>query len=79
MTVKTKPEGRSPPGIYSEEIVEFLEDIKAPLSVGFAIEEISLLVDQHLNLSYAEKEKILEQKIKELDDIQQRLEKSKNF
>lgn len=49
------------------------------MSVGFAIEEISLLVDQHLNLSYAEKEKILEQKIKELDDIQQRLEKSKNF
>lgn len=65
--------------IYTEEIVEFLEDVKALLSVGFSVEELSLLVNQELNLSYEVKKKIVEQKIKEIEDIQKRLKKSKKF
>ncbi|WP_379137904.1 MerR family transcriptional regulator [Paenibacillus sp. sgz500958] len=65
--------------IYSDEIVEFLEDVKALLSVGFSVEELSLLVNQQLNLSYEEKKTIVEQKIKEIEDLQKRLTKSKKF
>jgi DNA-binding transcriptional MerR regulator len=65
--------------VYSKEIVEFLEDVKALLSVGFSIEEISLLVSQELNLSYEVKKQAFEQKIKEIEDVQKRLEKSKKF
>ncbi len=65
--------------VYSEEIVEFLEDVKSLLSVNFSIEEISLLVDEQLNLSYEAKKEIVEQKIAELDEIQKRLRKSKTF
>ncbi|MEC0225716.1 MerR family transcriptional regulator [Paenibacillus alba] len=65
--------------IYSEEIVEFLNDVKALLSVDFSIEELSLLVNQQLNLSYEVKKKIVEQKIKEIEDVQKRLKKSKQF
>ncbi|NRF94779.1 MerR family transcriptional regulator [Paenibacillus frigoriresistens] len=56
--------------IYSEEIVEFLDDVRALLSVDFSIEELSLLVNQQLNLSYEVKKNIVEQKIKEIEDIQ---------
>lgn len=65
--------------IYSEEIVEFLEDVKALLSVGFSVEELSLLVNQQLNLSYEVKKTIVEQKIKEIEEIQKQLRKSKKF
>ncbi|MFF2019215.1 MerR family transcriptional regulator [Paenibacillus sp. NPDC058177] len=65
--------------IYSEEIVEFLEDVKALLSVGFSIEELSVLVSQELNLSYELKKQVVEQKIKEIEDVQKRLKKSKKF
>ncbi|MDR9853654.1 MerR family transcriptional regulator [Paenibacillus sp. VCA1] len=65
--------------IYSEEIVEFLEDVKALLSADLSIEELSLLVNQQLNLSYEEKKNIVGQKINQIDDIQKRLEKSKKF
>jgi DNA-binding transcriptional MerR regulator len=65
--------------IYSEEIVEFLDDVKALLSVDFSIEELSLLVNQQVNLSYEVKKNMVEQKIKEIEDIQKRLRKSKNF
>ncbi|GIO16593.1 hypothetical protein J19TS2_61480 [Cohnella xylanilytica] len=62
--------------VYSEEIVEFLEDVKSLLSVNFSIEEISLLIDE---LPYEAKKEIVEQKIAELDEIQKRLRKSKTF
>ncbi|RJX39981.1 MerR family transcriptional regulator [Paenibacillus pinisoli] len=65
--------------VYSEEIVDFLDDVKTLLSVNFSIEEISLLVNQELNLSYEAKKKSVEQKIKELEDIQKQLKKSKAF
>ncbi|ACX67889.1 MerR family transcriptional regulator [Paenibacillus sp. FSL H8-0457] len=65
--------------IYSEEIVEFLDDVKVLLSVDFSIEELSLLVNQQLNLSYEAKTKMVEQKIKEIEEIQKRLKKSKTF
>ncbi|WP_138752543.1 MerR family transcriptional regulator [Paenibacillus sinopodophylli] len=65
--------------IFSVEIVEFLDDVKALLSVDFSIEELSLLVNQQLNLSYEVKKRMVEQKIKEIDDIQRRLSKSKKF
>lgn len=65
--------------IYSEEIVEFLEDVKVLLSVGFSVEELSLLVDQQLHLSYEVKKELVEQKIKEIEEIQKRLKKSKKF
>ncbi|WP_339275331.1 MerR family transcriptional regulator [Paenibacillus sp. FSL W8-0426] len=65
--------------IYSENIVEFLEDVKALLSVGFSVEELRSLVDQQLNLSYEVKKELVEQKIKEIEEIQKRLKKSKKF
>lgn len=65
--------------VYSEGIIEFLADVRALLSVDFSIEEISLLVNQQLNLSYEVKKKIVEQKIKEIENIQKRLRKSKKF
>jgi len=65
--------------IYTEEIVEYLNDVKAMLNVNFSIEEFSLLVNEQLNLSYEEKKKIVEQKINEIEDIQQQLKKSKAF
>lgn len=65
--------------VYAEEIVEFIEDIKSLLSADFSIEELNLLLNQQLNLSYEEKRIIVEQKIKEIEDIQRRLNKSKKF
>ncbi|GIP00935.1 hypothetical protein J14TS5_60200 [Paenibacillus lautus] len=65
--------------VYSEEVVEFLDDVKALLSVDFSIEELSLLVNQQLNLSYEAKTKMVDQKIKEIEEIQKRLKKSKKF
>ncbi|RJE88308.1 MerR family transcriptional regulator [Paenibacillus sp. 1011MAR3C5] len=65
--------------VYSEEIVDFLDDVKTLLSVNFSIEEISLLVNQELNLSYEVKKKMVEQRIKEIEDIQKQLRKSKTF
>lgn len=59
--------------------MEFLEDVKALLSADFSIEELSLLLNQQLNLSYEQKKIIVEQKIKEIEDIQRRLDKSKKF
>ncbi|MFF2093022.1 MerR family transcriptional regulator [Paenibacillus sp. NPDC058174] len=65
--------------VYSEEVIEFLNDVKALLSVDFSIEELSLLVNQELNLSYEVKKKMVEQKIKEIEEVQKRLKKSKQF
>ncbi|MCM3698697.1 MerR family transcriptional regulator [Paenibacillus macerans] len=65
--------------IYSEEIVEYLDDVKALLSADFSIEELSLLVNQQLNLSYDVKKKMVEQKIKEIEEIEEQLKKSKKF
>lgn len=64
---------------YSEEIIEFLEDVKTLLSVGFSVEELGLLVNPQLNLSYEAKSAMVEQKIREIEDIQKRLRKSKKF
>ncbi|MWV42507.1 MerR family DNA-binding transcriptional regulator [Paenibacillus sp. HJL G12] len=65
--------------IYSEEVVEFLNDLKTLLSVDFSVEELSLLVNQELNLTYEVKKKMVEQKISEIEDVQQQLRKSKKF
>ncbi|MGO4546412.1 MerR family transcriptional regulator [Paenibacillus sp. 2TAB23] len=65
--------------IYSKEIVAFLDDVKSLLSVDFSIEELSLLVNQQLQLSYEAKKKMVEQKINEIEEIQKRLRKSKKF
>ncbi|OBZ16394.1 MerR family transcriptional regulator [Bacillus sp. FJAT-26390] len=65
--------------VYSEEIVDFLNDVKTLLSVDFSIEELSLLVNQQLNLSYEVKKKIVEQKIIEIEEIEKQLRKSKKF
>ncbi|MEF2966597.1 MerR family transcriptional regulator [Paenibacillus sp. M1] len=65
--------------IYSEEIIEYLDDVKALLSADFSIEELSLLVNQQINLSYEEKKNIVENKINEIDDLLKRLRKSKKF
>ncbi|GAB6930822.1 hypothetical protein JCM10914A_48050 [Paenibacillus sp. JCM 10914] len=65
--------------IYSEEIVDFLDDVKSLLSVDFSIEELSLLINQQLNLSYEAKQEMVERKINEIEDIQKRLRKSKKF
>ncbi|MCM3784542.1 MerR family transcriptional regulator [Neobacillus mesonae] len=65
--------------LYSEEVIEFLDDVKALLSANFSIEELSLLVNQQINLSYEAKKKMVEQKINEIDDIQRQLRKSKKF
>jgi len=65
--------------IYSEEIVEYINDVKTLLSVDFSIEELSLLVNEQLNLSYEVKKNIVEQKIKQIEDLQKQLKKSKTF
>ncbi|MBT2600040.1 MULTISPECIES: MerR family transcriptional regulator [unclassified Oceanobacillus] len=65
--------------VYSEEIVEYLEDVKAILSADFSIEELSLMVNQQINLSYDEKKVMLEQKIKEIDVTRERMTRSKKF
>ncbi|MED1608078.1 MerR family transcriptional regulator [Cytobacillus kochii] len=65
--------------VYAEEIVEYLEDVKSLLYADFSIEEISMMVNQQMNLSYDEKKTIVEQKIKEIDDIRKQLTKSKKF
>ncbi|MFD1337138.1 MerR family transcriptional regulator [Oceanobacillus iheyensis] len=65
--------------VYSEKIIEYLEDVKAILSADFSIEELSLMVNQQINLSYDEKMVMLEQKIKEIDAIREQLTRSKKF
>lgn len=50
-----------------------LDDVKALLSADFSKEELSLLVNQQINLSYEEKKKIVGQKINEIDDLQKGL------
>lgn len=65
--------------IYSEKIIEFLDDVKTLLSLDFSIEELGLLVNQQLQLSYEDKKKMVEQKINEVEDIQKRLRKSKKL
>lgn len=65
--------------VYSEEIVEYLDDVKALLSADFSIEELSLLVNQQMNLSYEEKKKMVQRKIEAMEEIEKRLRKSKKF
>lgn len=65
--------------IYSEEVVEYLNDVKALLSVEFSIEELSLLVNQQHHLSEQEMKDMVGQKIKEIEDLQKQLSKSKKF
>ncbi|MOA46543.1 hypothetical protein D3C78_1690700 [compost metagenome] len=65
--------------IYSEEIVEYLADVKALLSVEFSIEELSLLVNSQHHVSLEEKKEVVEQKIKEIEVSQMQLRKSKKF
>lgn len=65
--------------IYAEEIVEFLDEVKVLLSVGFSVEELSFLFGQQFNPSYEQRNNLVEQKIKEIEVLQKRLKKSKKF
>ncbi|GAK40884.1 MerR family transcriptional regulator [Paenibacillus urinalis] len=65
--------------VYSEEIVEYLNDVKALLSADFSIEELSLLVNDEINLSYEDKLKLVKQKVKEINDLKNQLNRSEQY
>ncbi|MFD2329456.1 MerR family transcriptional regulator [Cohnella sp. GCM10020058] len=65
--------------IYSEEVVDYLNDVKTLLSVEFSIEELRLLVDQQHHFSSEAKKKVVEQKLIEIENLQRQLQKSKAF
>jgi DNA-binding transcriptional MerR regulator len=65
--------------IYTPEIIDYLEDVKTLLSVGFTVEELSQMVAPQFPLDRTTKKTMIEHKIKEIEGIQKRLKKSKQF
>lgn len=65
--------------IYTPEVVDYLEDVKTLLSVGFTVEELSQMIDHELPVTRTTKKTMIEHKIKEIEAIQKRLKKSKQF
>ena len=63
---------------YHDEIVGFLEDLKTLLSVGFTVQELSLLVSES-EAAYEEKHVIVADKIQHIQELQVKLEASKTF
>lgn len=63
---------------YHDEIVGFLDDLKTLLSVGFTVQELSLLVNES-EAAYEEKHVIVSDKIKHIQELQVKLEASKTF
>lgn len=63
---------------YHDEIIDFLDDLKTLLSVGFTVQELSLLVNES-QTTYEEKRDIVGDKIKHIQELQAKLEASKLF
>lgn len=63
---------------YHDEIINFLEDLKTLLSVGFTVQELSLLVNES-QTAYEEKRDIVADKIQHIQELQVKLEASKLF
>ncbi|MCM3127086.1 MerR family transcriptional regulator [Paenibacillus sp. MER 78] len=65
--------------VYSEDVVAYLNDVKALLAADFSIEELSLLVNEEINLSYEDKLKLVKQKVKKIDDLKNQLNRSEQY
>jgi DNA-binding transcriptional MerR regulator len=63
---------------YHDEILDYLDDLKTLLSVGFTIQELSLIVNE-CQTAYEERRGIVEEKIQHIQGIQVELEASKLF
>ncbi|MED4079567.1 MerR family transcriptional regulator [Halalkalibacterium halodurans] len=65
--------------IYNEKVVDYLEDVKTLLSIGFTLNDLSTLNSQERTLTYEEKMKFVENKLKEIEHKRKKLEKSKKI
>ncbi|GAE31634.1 MerR family transcriptional regulator [Halalkalibacter hemicellulosilyticus] len=65
--------------IFNEKVVDYLEDVKTLLSIGFTLNDLSTLNNQDCPLAYEEKVKFVENKLKEIENKQKKLEESKKI
>lgn len=62
--------------VYDEEVVEYLQDIRMLLTLGFTIEELLLLIKES---SHVEKKALVMDKIIYIQKLEAKLEASKTF
>lgn len=62
--------------VYEEEVVEYLQDVKMLLTLGFTIQELILLINE---TSHTEKKALVIEKIKYIQELEAKLEASKKF
>lgn len=62
--------------IYNEGVVEYLRDVRMLLTLGFTIQELILLISES---SHIEKEALVAEKIRFIQELEAKLEASKTF
>ncbi|MDG0811191.1 MerR family transcriptional regulator [Cohnella rhizosphaerae] len=62
--------------VYDEEVVQYLQDVRMLLTLGFTIEELLVLVSES---SPAAKTALVRDKITYIQELEAKLEASKNF
>ena len=62
--------------VYDEEVIEFLQDVRMLLTLGFTIEELLLLINES---SHIEKKALVRDKIIYIQELEAKLKASKIF
>lgn len=62
--------------VYDEGVVTYLQDVRMLLTLGFTIQDLVLLIHEN---SYTEKEALVKEKIKEIQEFEAKLNASKTF
>ncbi|MCM3627714.1 MerR family transcriptional regulator [Paenibacillus glycanilyticus] len=62
--------------VYDREVVEYLQDVRMLLSLGFTIQELILLISES---SHIEKKALVMEKINYMQELEAKLEASKTF
>ncbi|PLT48007.1 Transcriptional regulator, MerR family [Paenibacillus pasadenensis] len=62
--------------VYDKDVVEYLQDVKMLLTLGFTIEEVLVLINES---SAKEKKALVKDKISYIQELEAKLEASKTF
>jgi Predicted transcriptional regulators len=62
--------------IYDEEVVKYLQDVRMLITLGFTIQELTLLINESSDI---EKKALVLDKIKYIQELEAKLEASKTF
>ncbi|WP_337103811.1 MerR family transcriptional regulator [Paenibacillus sp. YIM B09110] len=62
--------------VYDKEVINYLQDIRMLLTLGFTIQELILLINEN---SHIEKKVLVMEKIQYIQELEAKLEASKTF